>query len=546
MNIHVVCRDLKGDRILPRLARQLVSATGWSVSNKPDPRADLNYYAIYLDWEATGAFTGTPTAAWFTHREEAMPAKTAMWDRAAAGLTLRLTSAQQYADILVPYGPTEIVTPPLDLDKFRIAPKPLRPRPVIGVSGFVYKTGRKGEDLLSQFLEHPLGKKIELVATGEGWPVRIKYHTWADMERFYQGLDIYLCTATIEGVPYPPLEALACGVPVIIPIGVGLLDDLPDIPGIHRYKAGDFEDMTRAIEECALSPVLPDREALRGAVEGFTEDRWIKDHLEAFEPFLPGYLLPPPGPSKLPDQCGVYLVAFGDPARDCARRCIASLKAQMPGLPVALASSEPLGGEDVFIAHSDDDLGARSVKTQIYELAPKEWRYVLYLDADTEVTANISFLFQVLIDGWEMACCINPAQYILAGAMRRPDNGEECNQTFTLYGTDNFVQLNGGVFSFRRCASTQKFFELWHAAWQEWGKRDQAAMDRALWHHPLKLYVLGSEWNTVTRYIDPARTAGILHYPLQARRWRGVVKGRLDSKEAWAALHPTRHDVQKL
>jgi hypothetical protein len=47
---------------------------------------------------------------------------------------------------------------------------------------------------------------------------------------------------------------------------------------------------------------------------------------------------------------------------------------------------------------------------------------------------------------------------------------------------------------------------------------------------------LGNEWNTITRYCDPATTAGILHYPMTARRWRGVVDHPLNSPEAWRAV----------
>jgi lipopolysaccharide biosynthesis glycosyltransferase len=162
----------------------------------------------------------------------------------------------------------------------------------------------------------------------------------------------------------------------------------------------------------------------------------------------------------------------------------------------------------------------------------------MYLDADTEVVADISFLFQLLEDGWSVVFCTNPAQYVLAREMRRPDNQDECDETFKLMGSDEMLQLNGGVFAFRRHEETERFFRAWHQEWCRYGKRDQAALNRVLYGEPIRLYVLGNAWNTIKRYLDRSITAGILHYPLSARRWRGVLNGRLDSSEAWAAVHP--------
>jgi len=58
------------------------------------------------------------------------------------------------------------------------------------------------------------------------------------------------------------------------------------------------------------------------------------------------------------------------------------------------------------------------------------------------------------------------------------------------------------------------------------------------------MYVLGNEWNLCTRYLDASRGL-ILHYQLTARRWRGLIDGRLDSGEAWAAVHPAHQPEAK-
>jgi hypothetical protein len=92
------------------------------------------------------------------------------------------------------------------------------------------------------------------------------------------------------------------------------------------------------------------------------------------------------------------------------------------------------------------------------------------------------------------------------------------------------------VLSFQRNERTKMFFDTWVVEWNRYGKRDQSALIRAMWACPLKLYVLGNEWNTVTRYDSADRAAWLLHYPTTARRWEGVVHPRSDSPEAWQAV----------
>jgi len=50
------------------------------------------------------------------------------------------------------------------------------------------------------------------------------------------------------------------------------------------------------------------------------------------------------------------------------------------------------------------------------------------------------------------------------------------------------------------------------------------------------VYLLGNEWNTFPKYTKGITTAGLMHYPGKARRWKGMIPGRIDSKEAWDAV----------
>lgn len=509
--------------------------TRFSIGPKPDPNADLNYFFPYLEWLDHRRFDATPTAGWFSHHDTDNARKAKHWTDAAAAMSLRLTSARLYEAALEPYGPTAVVTPLVDHNRFRPGELLPYPRRRVGFSGVVYPGGRKGEHLARRLVESSLSSEVDFVASGKGWPCPTMNYLPLELPDFYRSLSVYVCTSTIEGIPMPPLECLACGIPIVIPRGVGLLDELPDAQNVYRYRAGDYEELELCVRRALLEDV--NRESLTGIAGRFTNEAWAESHWRAFERFL----YDDPLPTDLPEwegRAGVYYVAYGEQARDCATKAIRSLQQWMPTLPAALVSDEPLGPENVFVRHNDMDIGGRHVKTKIYDLAPVDWEYVLYLDADTEVVAPIDFLVNVLVSGWELVICTNPAQYHLAREMRRPDNQGEIDETFDILGSDEILQLNGGVFGFRRCDRVKRFFDRWHTEWMRYGKRDQAALDRALYAEPLRVYVVGQEWNTVTRYTPAERTAGILHYPLTARRWRGIIKGRLDGGEAWAALHP--------
>jgi hypothetical protein len=519
--------------ILPRLAELLAAETGWSLSQKPDDDADLNYFFPYLLLREHEYYHQTMTAAWFTHREETIPEKEVAWDEAAAIVDLRLTATQLYSDALQEFGPTSITTPPIDPMFRPLETAAKASKPVIGLSGFVYvNSSRKGEDLVKALMESDFISDYLLRAVGRNWPCQCEMVPFQELPQFYNSIDVYLCTSLIEGPGYGPLEALACGTPVVVPHGVGIFDELPPIPGIVHYAKGDFADMLRAIKAAMGQEADPCQ--LAGVVSRHTTEQWILDHEEPISKILcPVSRLDEALPAWGEDNSGVFMVAFGDEARSCAKKAIGSWRKFMPSVKIALVSDQSLGLEDFFIQHEDVDLGARSVKTDIWNLAPSQWQYIIYVDADTELIADISFLFDILVDGWELAIAYNPEQFSLGRHMIRSDNMDECQATFELIGTDEFLQMNGGVFSFRKSERTEALFRAWHHEWDRWGKRDQAAFDRALYSHPLRVFTLGTEWNTITRYFGADQSAGILHYPTLARRHTGIIHARLDSPEAW-------------
>ncbi len=257
---------------------------------------------------------------------------------------------------------------------------------------------------------------------------------------------------------------------------------------------------------------------------------------------------------------GIYCVAFGPWARACALRLIPSAKKHMPDVPIALclgqgtgplgpadvsnakrykipvADSAPqaIGPQDRVLFEPDTDVGGRRAKLRAYELTPAEWQSVLYLDADTEIVAPVYQLFEWLESGWEFAICHDVGETL--HKFRRKNNLDELGQLKAAVGTLYALQYNGGVWGLRRCPATERLMARWRSEYEIYLQRDQGALVRALHAEPVRLLVLGHEWNTIPKHTPDVKTAGVMHYPGTARRWAGKLPGRIDSKEAWAIV----------
>jgi hypothetical protein len=589
VRVHIVITQIDNDtRILPRKTRALADGLGWSLGNTLDKRADLTYLFPYLEYDRVGRLDG-PTMGYFTHRDKPRPGKVEMWEAAAKAVDLRLTSSSHNLQYLERHGPTRLVVPPLDRTMFHVGLVHNHAHPVIGTSGYVYAGQRKGEALIAGLRESQEAKGCEMRAIGRGWPIPTQGLFWEQVPAWYQDLDVYVCTSMIEGVGYGPLEALACGIPCIVPRGVGIFDDLPDCPGLYRYAAGSLLGLRAALAVALTGD--PIRGDLRALTEPYTAERWCADHLAAAESLLAGQPSAPADYSSLPSaptfsagtdaevtaanwktlretldegtyqslvaeherllarerytltppgtgQAGLYVVAFGDPSRKCADRCIKAFKKHNPSVPVMLCSDRPLGPEDLLAVQPDRDVGGRQAKLMVDQLAPPDWEYILYLDADTEPTGNLGVLFDWLRDGWEFVIAKNPVRFAIAQNMVRPDNQKECDDVFALWGSDQMMQWNGGVFAFRRCPRVDTFMARWREEWQRLGGRDQPPLLRTLWALPLRAMWLTNLWNCDPKYASEydRQHATILHHAMEARRWRGIIDGRTDTPAAWKAV----------
>lgn len=286
MLVNILCQNYNADRVIPRFSRYLADNLGWILTEKPDPAADIYYLSGYFEWPAAQSriSPGRPVAAYFTHFDEQPGSlKAKLFLELGQSIDLRLVTAAMYAEKLANFGPTYQVPAPVEQDRFVIPANQSSRQTIIGLSGYTYRSGRKGEALARQLAESRLGRHLVWKASGRGWSVPTKKYRWKEMPSFYQSLDILVVTSLVEGVPMPPLEALACGVSIVIPRNVGLLDELPNASGIYRYNRGEYKSLELAFEQAVKNRRDVDRQALRVVIEPYSVSTWCKTHKAIFQ-----------------------------------------------------------------------------------------------------------------------------------------------------------------------------------------------------------------------------------------------------------------------
>lgn len=200
MKVHIITKD---SWILRRIAEEVAKYTNATISERPNKRADINYFVNYALFEPVDSIT----VGYFTHIE---PNTKKRWKE----VENQFNAAVYIADKYKPQTPVRAKIYPTGLN-YKVNPK-LR----IGISGRPYKSGRKGEDDIAWLVEQTKDS-VDWVALGspqwgkyginevEGWK------SDEDSVRFYQDLDLFLCMSKIEGGPIPVVEAIKCGTPVI-------------------------------------------------------------------------------------------------------------------------------------------------------------------------------------------------------------------------------------------------------------------------------------------------------------------------------------------
>lgn len=188
---------------------------------------------------------------------------------------------------------------------------------------------------------------------------------------------------------------------------------------------------------------------------------------------------------------GICLIAYGEKAEQEARECITSFR-RLHEWPYLVAGNT--GG--MWQIKIEQPQGYTAIQQSRWaKVTLDQWTpfdETLYLDADTRVQGDLNAGFEMLADGWDMV--------ITASAQQADGNmwhiaPDEREATFAAYQCGDVLQLQGGVFWFKKSAAMRRFFEAWRAAWSRWQQYDQAALLRALRVAPVKLHLLGRPFN---------------------------------------------------
>ena len=274
MKINIVL--WKDAHILPRMSGWLAEHNGWTISDDPDPNADVNYFMPYLMWDLK-IHPNTLTSGWFTHYEQGTTWKMEKWQDAATFIDAPLVTAPMYCDIL---DRAQVITPGIDRDRFVPIKHDVGEKPVVGTAGVGQP--RKGPKLIIDLFYANI--PLELNIAGAAWPFAHTVVANKIMPKWYANLDVYICTSSIEGIPAPVLEALSCDVKIVIPNGVGICDQLPEMEGIRHYQKNNGADMIRAINQ--VLDDKPSEGSLRDVTSGYAIDDWCYSNKLAMEALL--------------------------------------------------------------------------------------------------------------------------------------------------------------------------------------------------------------------------------------------------------------------
>jgi lipopolysaccharide biosynthesis glycosyltransferase len=186
-------------------------------------------------------------------------------------------------------------------------------------------------------------------------------------------------------------------------------------------------------------------------------------------------------------EIAVAYVAFGDNARIEATASIATLR-RHHDLPIYVIGDKPIAGAQ-FIKFDNPGYGARWAKLNIDKLVDCD--NLIYLDADTRILDNLSPAIAML-DNFDliMAYSVNQGYDIFNHIEL-----EERETTLREIGTPYPLQLQAGVMFINRLRCLN-LFEAWRQEWQRFKQQDQAAFVRALYRTPVRLGLLGMDWNS--------------------------------------------------
>lgn len=183
---------------------------------------------------------------------------------------------------------------------------------------------------------------------------------------------------------------------------------------------------------------------------------------------------------------GIIYIAYGEAARREARASIETLRRFGP-IDVSVIGEAVPGARHIPFERRDQ--GGRWAKVNLDRLSPYD--LTLYIDADTRVRQNVSAIFDLLTDGWDVVMA--PSAQQGDGWLWHVGQAER-NETAHEIGITG-VQLQAGVIGFRKGEAVARLFSIWRDEWERWEGQDQAALLRALYREPVRVWLLGRPWN---------------------------------------------------
>lgn len=180
----------------------------------------------------------------------------------------------------------------------------------------------------------------------------------------------------------------------------------------------------------------------------------------------------------------IHYISYGDKSNKQLDKSLNSLR-QYNSYPVNVISEL----NSKHILDSNNVYNSRYSKTtlNLYQSDKN-----IYLDSDTLVKSNIDILFN-LLDTFDLVICLSSNQSIDNKYWHVSD--DEKQYTYDTI-SNQLLQYQCGVFSWRKCLAMDKLFTEWHKEWLLYKGQDQAAFSRALYNCPVKMYLLGNSYNS--------------------------------------------------
>lgn len=178
---------------------------------------------------------------------------------------------------------------------------------------------------------------------------------------------------------------------------------------------------------------------------------------------------------------GVVYIAYGDKANHEVSFSIKELRLSNPDLKFHIINQ--------ISQSANNHVESRRAKTMLDQYSPFD--LTCYLDADTRPQKSIQSGFEILNDGFDLV--ITPSDKQESDCLWHVSEDER-KKTFDRYGIIP-LQLQAGVFYFRKSTEVLKFFKVWREEWSIYRGEDQAAFLRAMHRVKLKIWLLGRPWN---------------------------------------------------